>query len=245
MGPLEDFLDFGNGELTSESFTIKKRKKRNKSDIIYQLIRQGVILGKWKPGDRLHDNELAELFGCSRNSVREALSNLIRLHIVEKEHYWKGYRVRIPDWEEIVEAIDLRASLDYVAFEKLIKIKGDRFGRIMAQLKSHLDKAEIIIANEPDKKRQAAVDFFHLIYNAVSDYLLVDVIDNISAIPELLSYAIHSEYPDMAKESHLWQVKIYNELKNRNLTGSIGMLQKHIEEYKEIAAKAYSGISPS
>ena len=242
MDNLDNFIGFAEEELTSETFSVVKRRKKNKSDIVFQLIRQGLILGRWKPGDRLHDNELAEMFGCSRNSVREALSNLIRLHIVEKVHYWKGYRVRIPDWEEILEAIELRASLDYIAFEKLVKIDDANFDIIIKQLANHIEKAKIIIAAEPEKGRKVNAEFFHIIYSSVSDYLLEDVVDNISAIPELLSFLIHSLFKDLAKNSHLWQVKIYDELKNKNLDGVGVALRGLIKEYKEVAHKAYLTI---
>ena len=48
-------------------------------------IRQKILEGEFKPGDRMKENEIAELFGVSRGPVREALRQIEQEGLVRYE----------------------------------------------------------------------------------------------------------------------------------------------------------------
>ena len=63
---------------------IKPIKKVNISDQVYEKLREQLISGVWKQGEKIpSENELAALFGVSRVTIRQALSRLNTLGLLE------------------------------------------------------------------------------------------------------------------------------------------------------------------
>lgn len=61
-----------------------KLKRLPLTEQVYHAIKEDIVLEKWKAGDRLpSENELAEIFGVNRLTVRGALQKLNILGIVE------------------------------------------------------------------------------------------------------------------------------------------------------------------
>lgn len=61
-----------------------KIKRLPLTEQVYQEIKEGIVSGRWRPGDKLpSENELAEIFGVNRLTVRGALQKLNILGIVE------------------------------------------------------------------------------------------------------------------------------------------------------------------
>lgn len=61
-----------------------KLKRLPLTEQVYQVIKDGIVSGKWQIGDKLpSENELAEAFGVNRLTVRGALQKLNILGIVE------------------------------------------------------------------------------------------------------------------------------------------------------------------
>ena len=78
---------------------------------VTDALRQAILSGQFKPGERLTEAGLAEAFEVSRNPVREALRVLEAEGIVEINPR-KGARVAILSADEIQEIIELRAELE-------------------------------------------------------------------------------------------------------------------------------------
>lgn len=63
---------------------IKPIKKENISDQVFEQLRNNIIDGIWKQGDKLpSENDLVEAFGVSRITIRQALSKLTTLGLIE------------------------------------------------------------------------------------------------------------------------------------------------------------------
>jgi DNA-binding transcriptional regulator YhcF (GntR family) len=56
---------------------MRPTKDRSLSDEIYDKLKKRLILGQYLPGDRLSMRKLADEFGTSTMSVREALKQLL------------------------------------------------------------------------------------------------------------------------------------------------------------------------
>lgn len=79
------------------------------------VIRDRVIKGQYKPGDRIRESELQKEFGLSNGPVREALQRLVGDGILDRSA-WRGVRVVELSKDEIVELFQLRlAVLEYAA----------------------------------------------------------------------------------------------------------------------------------
>jgi DNA-binding GntR family transcriptional regulator len=98
-----------------ESIPEPKREKRQiKGTDVYTLIRQAVTSGRFVPGQRLSERELAGQYGVSRTPIREAFRHLIQEGLVVYKPN-SGYRI-IPLSEELARHIlVVRETLESMA----------------------------------------------------------------------------------------------------------------------------------
>lgn len=89
-------------------------------EIIYNTLRQAILDGAIKPGDRLVQRELAERFKISRMPIRDALRKLEAEGFIEHISH-KGMIVRGFNVNEIEEIYQLRQHLECLAIEACIK----------------------------------------------------------------------------------------------------------------------------
>ena len=76
--------------------SIKKVVKSSVSQQVFDQLREQILSGSWKPGDKLpSENELAAQFGVSRVTVRNALQRLSGLGLLETR-FGEGSFIRGP-----------------------------------------------------------------------------------------------------------------------------------------------------
>lgn len=84
------------------------------ADAAYATLREAILQGYLRPGDRLPEEQLAREFGVSRTPIREAIFRL------EAEHFAirvvrRGLVVRTISEEQVLEVYTVRAALDRLA----------------------------------------------------------------------------------------------------------------------------------
>lgn len=77
----------------------------------YQIIRQGILDGKYPPGGQLREEYLASEIGVSRTPVRDALRRLLADGLVESERNHGTFVTDLTP-EEVLEVFELRAILE-------------------------------------------------------------------------------------------------------------------------------------
>ena len=80
-------------------------------DVVTAEIRQAILAGRYRPGQRLIEDRLAEEFGVSRNPVREALRSLAAEGLVALTAR-RGATVASPSAADAREMIEVRATLE-------------------------------------------------------------------------------------------------------------------------------------
>jgi DNA-binding GntR family transcriptional regulator len=84
------------------------------ADAAYSTLRQAILVGQLRPGDRLGEEQLAREFGVSRTPIREAIFRLEAERFATRQ-VRRGLIVRgIPE-EQVLEVFTVRAALDQVA----------------------------------------------------------------------------------------------------------------------------------
>lgn len=81
------------------------------ADQVRDYLLQGIFSGRFPPDSRIVETRVARDLGTSQAPVREALRTLEALGVVEILPF-KGARVRSPSSEELVEAYEVRATLE-------------------------------------------------------------------------------------------------------------------------------------
>jgi DNA-binding GntR family transcriptional regulator len=99
-----------------ESLSLRKTENtyRSLTQIIVELIRQGIYEGTYKPGARLNIADLAQSFNASAVPVREALRNLEAEGLVEFRPN-RGVVIRALSASEVRELFLMRLPLELLA----------------------------------------------------------------------------------------------------------------------------------
>jgi DNA-binding GntR family transcriptional regulator len=83
---------------------------------IREHILEGIVSGRWKPGERIVERRIAVELEVSQTPVREALRELETLRLIESAPN-KGVRVRGLTAADVKESYPVRAGLEQVAAE--------------------------------------------------------------------------------------------------------------------------------
>ncbi|NGN65031.1 GntR family transcriptional regulator [Streptomyces sp. A7024] len=83
---------------------------------IREHIVEGIISGRWKPGERIVERRIATELEVSQTPVREALRELESLRLIESSPN-KGVRVRDLTAADLEEIYPVRAGLEQIAAE--------------------------------------------------------------------------------------------------------------------------------
>jgi DNA-binding GntR family transcriptional regulator len=84
------------------------------ADVAYTTLREAILQGDLRPGDRLAEEQLAREFGVSRTPIREAIFRLEAEHFAIRQ-VRRGLVVRTISEEEVLEVYSVRAALDRLA----------------------------------------------------------------------------------------------------------------------------------
>jgi DNA-binding GntR family transcriptional regulator len=99
------------------------RPSKTIAEKVLRVLEEEILSGKYKPGDRLVEREIAEGLGVSRIPVREALQTLVRRGFVRtKGSNRKGREVVGISEKEIRENYFIRAMIEeYALWEKSLQ----------------------------------------------------------------------------------------------------------------------------
>ena len=107
---------------------------------VTKSLREAILKGKFKPGERLTESNLAQIFQVSRNPIREALRALQVEGLVEVNPR-KGARVRLITDEEAEEIIELRADLEGINARNAARRCDDQTRQALERLRTEGNSA--------------------------------------------------------------------------------------------------------
>ncbi|RKR73424.1 GntR family transcriptional regulator [Frondihabitans australicus] len=84
---------------------------------VADAIRRALWAGELVPGQRLVEQDLADQYGVTRNSAREALSDLAADDVVELVPH-RGARIRVVSVDEAVQITECRSALERLCARK-------------------------------------------------------------------------------------------------------------------------------
>ena len=91
-----------------------KNEHKNLEQRAYEIIKDMILSGELKPNIRLKEVEMARQLNVSRTTIKMALVRLKEDYLVENAPT-QGLRVKLSNFEEILEAFDIREVLDGLA----------------------------------------------------------------------------------------------------------------------------------
>lgn len=148
---------------------------RSAADAVYQRIRDGIVDGRFEPGRKLVQEQLAGELGVSRTPIREALTALNREGLVRAVH-GSGYVVSDLSDQDIAEVSQVRERLETMALEQAC-------GRLSPLQRVHVEAAieEMAAADPGDAALQFELNrrFHQALIAPCGNHFLLTLIDQL------------------------------------------------------------------
>jgi DNA-binding GntR family transcriptional regulator len=113
---------------------------------VVAAVRDGIMQGRYAPGQRLPEADLVTLYRASRGTVRTALAQLENEGVVQRERN-RGARVRPISLEEAVEITETRAVVEGLcaakAAERATARDRDRLRELGDEMRAAVENADI------------------------------------------------------------------------------------------------------
>ena len=145
-------------------------------DVVFNTLRQAILRGELKPGERLMELKLANKLGVSRTPIREAIRKL-ELEGLVIMCPRKGAEVAEITEDNLRDVLEVRGALEELAVE----LACERIEKAdIAKLRRAAENFSAVLTDDDITKiAEADVAFHDIIYNATNNRRLIQLLNNI------------------------------------------------------------------
>ncbi|MCB4204241.1 FadR family transcriptional regulator [Deferribacterales bacterium Es71-Z0220] len=220
----------------------KKIKPKKISDEIYEQIKELILTGKLKPGEKLPpERELATTLGVSRPSIREALQKLEAQGFLEQIQ-GDGTYVKVATSEAFDSFLEEFARKDNAIFD-LMEVRRILETWAAYTAAERADEKEIAQMQEYLNEMKDAKDYGQIGYIADANFhstisyathnvLLIHIMNNIYEWIEKVSYEVRSRmYTDEKSHEELFNQHsaIFNAIKDGKPLAAYNAMNLHMD----------------
>lgn len=226
--------------------------KKKLADSVIEEIKRMIQGGELKERDKLpNQNVFAAQLGVSRTSLREALSTLTRIGVIEQRPgYGTVLRSRIPalftdhlapplisDKEATIELIEARRFIEIGAAELAVKNASpeqiNEMGLLIKEMPRSLKEGRIDDYIEQD------VAFHFSIAKASHNRFLINLFVTIRGFMEQYMRESFHLLPYMLERSLKFHQNIYQAIKSGSRSKALSQMEKHILDVQRAIQKYY------
>jgi len=206
--------------------TIRLDNYKPLREIVFQALREAIISGELKPGERLMEVQLAEEMGVSRTPVREAIRKLelegLVVMVPRKGAYVAGLSMK-----DAADVFEVRQSLEglaaALAAERITDEEIESLERVLLEINDAAEK------NDLDLIIQKDAEFHNILFKASRNDRLVQIISNLKE--QIDRFRIQSfENPGRLKKLMEEHKKIVEAITERNVEKAKKLAEEHIEK---------------
>ena len=196
---------------------------RSSAPQIASQIVDAILAGRIAPGQRLGEQELADVFGVSRTLVREAMARLSARGMVEVSSR-RGWFVAQPSRADAADAFSARVAIETGMLNALDK----RLPKArLARLKAHYRAEQAAIESGDAGQRSYLLGDFHVcLAECVSGPLLADILRDLTARTTLVATLFQSTHDATLSCSE--HVAIVAALERGDAAGAAELMSAHI-----------------
>lgn len=145
-------------------------------EVVFHSLREAILTGKLKPGERLMEIPLAQTLGVSRTPVREAIRKL-ELEGLAVMIPRKGAEVARITKKQLQDVLDVRKALEALAVQLACRhMTKDGIVRLE---RAHLKVREMAEKKDVKAMVKADVHFHEIIYKAADNDKLLQILNNL------------------------------------------------------------------
>lgn len=200
---------------------------RTVEEMSQSFIREAIIQGVFRPGERLNLDVIASTLGVSRMPVRASLRQLEGEGLLTI-HAHRGASVTVLGAKEIAEVYGMRVVLESYLLERVME-KLDDTG--LASLQTLAD--ELTASEESPARLDRRRDFYGVLYSFADSPRAVAVVDNLRAAVG------HYLLLQRVEETPVHQ-ELLEFLRKRDLDGARAWLARHLNRVSETLQKLVS-----
>ena len=146
-------------------------------DVVFNTLRQAILTGELKPGERLMEIHLADRLGVSRTPIREAIRKLELEGLVVMIPR-KGAQVARITEKNLKDVLEVRRALDMLAVRLACSRMDDEYKK---QLREACDEFARVVKNNNTKDiTEADVRFHDIINKATGNDRLIQLVNNLA-----------------------------------------------------------------
>ncbi len=194
-------------------------------DVVFNTLREAILKGELKPGERLMELQLAAKLGVSRTPIREAIRMLEQEGLAVTIPR-KGAEVAKMTEKDMEDVLEIREALDELA----AKIACTRITEEQLAALEGIRDEFVESTRSCDVKRiaEADVGFHDVIYEATGNPKLVNMLNNLRE--QIYRYRVEylkeeKNYPVLIKEHE----RIVEALQAHNQAAVVSAMHAHIE----------------
>ena len=188
-------------------------------DVVFRTLRQAILRGELKPGERLMEIRLANQLGVSRTPIREAI-RMLELDGLVIMVPRKGAQVAQITEKDLNDVLEVRLGLEELAVKLACqRITESELQKLYQASRSFEQMLETTETDDLQKLAQADVAFHDVIYQATNNERLIQLLNNLRE--QMYRYRI--EYlKDVKSRRSLVEEHdaLYEHMKNRDLAGA-------------------------
>lgn len=198
-------------------------------DVVFNTLRQEILTGKLKPGERLMEIQLANKLGVSRTPIREAIRKLELdgLVIMIPRRGAEVAQITLKDLKDVME---VRCALDVLAIELACERMEQEGQNGLYQ--SCENFREAVKTKDTRKIAEADVAFHDMIVLSTRNTRLIQLVSNLSEqmFRYRFEYLKDATPHEMLQREHM---EMYQSILKKDKVTAAGIVRKHIANQEE------------
>ena len=211
---------------------------------IAQRVVESILAQKLKPGERLGEQPLADMFGVSRTLVREALMQLQARGFVEVRTR-KGWYVVQPSVEQAHDAFAARRAVEAGMLREsaVLRNAGRPLQAVVRRLRQHVKDEQAAIDGADVATRTFLLADFHVcLAECLGHKLLCDLLRDLTARTTLVASLYQSTHD--ARESCADHARIVTALADADAEAAAQLMVVHIGGVEDALGQSAAAQDP-
>jgi DNA-binding GntR family transcriptional regulator len=207
-------------------------------EVIFNTLREAIIVGELRPGERLMEVQLSEKMGVSRTPIREAIRKLELEGLVVMLPR-KGAHVAELSIKDMMDVLEVRTSMEGLATalsaQRITDSELKDLNHIYNQFVDCVEKDNLQGTIKKD------VEFHDIIYRSSRNEKLIQITNNLREQIHRFRVIYLKDYIS-PKEIVKEHAEILEAIANRNIDVAEEAAQRHIRNQEETILKAIKSI---
>ena len=195
-------------------------------DEVFNTLRERILKGVYKPGERLMEIHLADQLGVSRTPIREAI-RMLELEGLVKMVPRKGAQVAKISKEDLQDVLEVRKALDTLS----VKLACERITEDEIKLLNNAERdfEKALASKDVRDIAEADVAFHDVIHSATKNCRLKSMISNLAERIYRYRFEYIKQQSDGGKTLMLEHREIMRCIESRDVESAVKATEIHID----------------